>query len=64
MVLNYKVLLRKENEGGYTVTAQPYRLCYIWCNDEESLLMVKAIEGYIESLRHGEDIPSDDGVRI
>ena len=25
MVLNYKVLLRKENEGGYTVTYQPYR---------------------------------------
>ncbi len=65
MVLNYKVLLRKENEGGYTVTVPTLPGCVTYgATIEESLLMVKeAIEGYIESLKeHGEDIPSDDGV--
>jgi predicted RNase H-like HicB family nuclease len=61
-ILNYKVLLRKENEGGYTVTVPSLPGCVTYgATIDESLLMVKeAIEGYIESLKeHGEAIPSD-----
>ena len=60
MVLNYKVLLRKENEGGYTVTVPTLPGCVTYgATIDESLLMVKeAVEGYIESLKeHGEAIP-------
>lgn len=64
-VLNYKVMLHKELEGGYTVTVPSLPGCITYGETiEESLTMVReAIEGYIESLKgHGEDIPSDDGV--
>ena len=64
-VLNYKVMLKKENEGGYTVTVPSLPGCVTYGETvEESMLMAReAIEGYIESLKeHGEHIPSDDGV--
>ncbi len=64
-VLNYKVMLRKESEGGYTVTVPSLPGCVTYGETiEESLTMVKeAIEGFIESLKkHGEEIPSNDGV--
>lgn len=64
-VLNYKVMLIKESEGGYTVTVPSLPGCVTYGETiEESLTMVKeAIEGFIESLKkHGEEIPSDNGV--
>lgn len=64
-VLNYKVMLRKEPEGGYTVTVPSLPGCVTYGETiEESLMMVKeAIEGYIESLKaYKEEIPSDNGV--
>ncbi len=64
-VLNYKEMLKKENEGGYTVTVPSLQGCVTYGDTvEESMLMAReAIEGYIESLKeHGEPIPSDDGV--
>lgn len=57
-------MLKKENEGGYTVTVPSLQGCVTYGETvEESMLMAReAIEGYIESLReHGERIPSDDG---
>jgi len=66
-VMNYRVMLRKENEAGYTVTVPSLPGCVTYGETvEESMLMAReAIEGYIESLKeHGEDIPSDDGVLV
>ncbi len=34
-MLNYRILLRKEPEGGYTVTV-PSRLCYLWGHNRRS----------------------------
>ena len=62
--LSYRVLLRKEPEGGYTVIVPSLPGC-VTCGDtiEEAIEMAKeAIELYIESLRaHGEDIPTEEG---
>ena len=63
-VLSYRVLLRKEPEGGYTVIVPSLPGC-VTCGDtvEEAIEMAKeAIELYIESLRdHGEEIPTEEG---
>ncbi len=62
-VLKYKVLLRKEPEGGYTVTVPSLPGCVTYGeNIEEALKMAReAIELYIESLREsGEEIPSEE----
>jgi predicted RNase H-like HicB family nuclease len=62
--LNYRVLLRREPEGGYTVIVPSLPGC-VTCGDtiEESIEMAReAIELYIESLReHGEEIPTEEG---
>ena len=63
-LLNYRIMLRKEPEGGYTVTTPSLPGCVTYGGTiEEAILMAKeAIELYIESLReHGEDIPTDEG---
>jgi len=62
-VLNYRVLLRKEPEGGYTVTVPSLPGCVTHGTTlEEALAMAKeAVELYLESLRaHGESIPTDE----
>lgn len=63
-VLSYRVLLRKEPEGGYTVIVPSLPGC-VTCGDtvEEAIEMAKeAIESYIESLKdHGEEIPTEEG---
>jgi len=52
-VLNYRVLLRKEPEGGFTVTVPSLVGCVTYGETiEECISMVKeAIDLYIESLR-------------
>jgi len=64
-LLRYKITLRKEREGGYTVTVPSLPGCVTYgATIEEAINMAKeAIELYIESLKaHGEEIPTEDGV--
>lgn len=61
--LSYRILLRKEPEGGYTVIVPSLPGCVTYGNTvEESIEMAKeAIELYLESLKeHGEKIPIGD----
>ncbi len=61
--LNYRVILRREPEGGYTVNVPSLPGC-VTCGDtvDEAIEMAReAISLYIESLKdHGEEIPTDD----
>ena len=62
--LSYKVLLRKEPEGGYTVIVPSLPGCVTYGDTiEEGIEMAKeAIALYIESLKkHGEEIPTEEG---
>jgi predicted RNase H-like HicB family nuclease len=61
--LSYRVLLRKEPEGGYTVIVPSLPGCITYGETiEESVAMAReAIALYIESLRaHGEEIPTEE----
>jgi len=61
--LNYRILLRKEPEGGYTVIVPSLPGCITFGDSiEKAIKMAKeAIELYIESLReHGEAIPTEE----
>ena len=61
--LNYRILLRKEPEGGYTVIVPSLPGCITYGDSiEEAIKMAKeAIELYIESLQeHGEAIPTEE----
>lgn len=65
MSLSYKILLRPEPEGGFTVNVPALPGCITYGTDLEDakLNAREAIELYIESLKaHGEDIPTDDDV--
>ncbi|MDB4922708.1 type II toxin-antitoxin system HicB family antitoxin [Mucilaginibacter sp.] len=65
MSLSYKILLKPEPEGGYTVNVPALPGCITYGVDlEEAKLNAKeAIELYIDSLKeHGEEIPSDEDV--
>lgn len=62
-VLNYRLLLRKEPEGGYTVIVPSLPGCVTYGDTiEKAIEMAKeAIELYLESLReHGEEIPTEE----
>ena len=62
-VLNYRVILIPEPDGGYTVKVPAIRGCITYGDTvEEALEMAKdAIEGCIEVLvEAGERIPQDD----
>ena len=62
---SYKILLKKEPEGGYTVTVPPLPGCVTYGESiEKATEMTKeAIELYLESLKaHHEEIPNDEGV--
>ncbi len=62
-VLNYRILLRKEQGGGYTVIVPSLPGCITYGEDiDEAIKMAKeAIELYIESLKaHGEEIPDEN----
>ena len=63
MKLSYRILLRKEPEGGYTVIVPSLPGCITYGETiEEAIKMAKeAIELYIESLKeHGEEIPREE----
>ena len=62
-VLNYRLLLNPEPEGGYTVTVPSLPGCVTHGSTlDEAIVMAKeAVELYIESLRaHGEDVPTEE----
>jgi len=61
--LSYRILLRKEPEGGYTVIVPSLPGCVTYGDTiEEAIEMAKeAIKLYLESLKeHGEEIPTED----
>jgi len=63
-VLSYRVLLRKEPEGGYTVVVPSLPGCVTYGDTvEQAIEMAKeAIELYLESLKdHGEEMPTEEG---
>jgi predicted RNase H-like HicB family nuclease len=63
-LLSYRILLRKESEGGYTVIVPSLPGCVTYGDTiEEAIEMAKeAIELYIESLKeHDEEIPTEEG---
>jgi antitoxin HicB len=63
MTLAYRILLRNEPEGGYSVVVPSLPGCVTFGDSvEEAITMAKeAIELYIESLRaHKEKIPTDE----
>lgn len=62
-ILNYRILLRKEPEGGNTVIVPSLPGCVTYGeNIEKAIRMAEeAIELYIESLKaHGEEIPTEE----
>ncbi len=62
--LNYRILLRKESEGGYTVTVPSLQGCVTFGDtiDDAITNAKEAIELYLESLReHGDPIPTEEG---
>ena len=63
--LNYRIFLRKEPEGGYTVTVPSLSGCVTYGEtiDEAVKMAKEAIELYIETLMaNGDDIPIDDNI--
>ena len=61
--LNYRILLTKEPEGGFTVAVPALPGCITYGeNIDEAITMAKeAIELYLESLiAHGEAIPTEE----
>ncbi len=64
-VLSYRVFLRKEPEGGFTVNVPSLPGCITFGEtlDEAMSMAREAIELYIESLlAHGEEIPTENEV--
>ncbi len=63
--LSYRVFLRKEPEGGFTVNVPSLPGCITFGEslDEAMSMAREAIELYIESLiAHGEEIPTENDV--
>jgi len=59
----YRILLRREPEGGYTVIVPSLPGCVTYGETvEEAIEMAReAIDGYLESLMaHGEEIPTEE----
>jgi antitoxin HicB len=64
-ILNFKILLKKEPEGGFTVFVPSLPGCITYGDTvDESIINAKeAIELYIESLKaHGEEIPTEENM--
>jgi antitoxin HicB len=60
--ISYRILLRKETEGGYTVLVPSLPGCITYGDSvEDAIIQSKeAIEGYLECLKsNGEDIPTE-----
>ena len=63
--LRYRILLREEPEGGYTVIVPALPGCVTYGDTiEEAIEMAKeAVELYIESLKeHDDEIPTDERI--
>ena len=62
--IQYRILLRREPEGGFTVTVPLLQGCVTWGDTlYEAGNAKEAIELYLESLTaHGEEIPSERNV--
>lgn len=61
--LSYRILLRKEPEGGYTVVVPSLPGCVTYGDTIEKAIEMarEAIELYIQSLKkHGEEIPTEE----
>jgi antitoxin HicB len=61
--LSYRITMRKEPEGGYTVLVPALPGCITYGKTvEEAIVMAKdAIRGYVESLiEDGEEIPLEE----
>ncbi len=61
----YKILLREEPEGGYTVTVPVLPGCVTYGKtlDDAIRMAREAVELYIETLAdEGEEIPTEDGL--
>ncbi|HWQ19472.1 MAG TPA: type II toxin-antitoxin system HicB family antitoxin [Methanotrichaceae archaeon] len=61
--LSYRILLRKEPEGGYTVLVPSLPGCITYGKTvEDAIEMAKdAIKGYVESLvEEGEEVPVEE----
>ena len=64
-ILNYKILLKKEPEGGFTVFVPSLPGCITYGDtlDEAIEKAKEAIKLYIESLKaHGEEIPTEENM--
>ena len=64
-ILNFRVLLKKEPEGGFTVLVPSLPGCITYGDtvDESMANAKEAIELYIESLKaHGEEIPTEENM--
>ena len=64
-LLAYRILLRPEPEGGFTVVVPALSGCISYGRTlaEAKAMASDAINAYLESLRkHGEPIPDDTGV--
>jgi predicted RNase H-like HicB family nuclease len=62
-VRSYRILLREEPEGGYTVTVPALGGCITYGEDVPRAIAMarEAIDLYIESLvAHGEEIPTEE----
>lgn len=62
--LQYRILLRAEPEGGYTVTVPALPGCVTFGEtvDEAIAMAREVVEVYIESLRErGEEVPTEEG---
>jgi len=62
---NYRIFLRREPEGGYTVTVPALEGCITYGDDIDSAIKnaKEAIELFIETLIElKEPVPSEDGV--
>jgi antitoxin HicB len=63
--IHYRILLRKEPEGGFTVTVPSLPGCITWGEDLDDAIgnAQEAVELYIESLiAHGDEVPNDEHV--
>ncbi|MEM2135734.1 MAG: type II toxin-antitoxin system HicB family antitoxin [Candidatus Jordarchaeaceae archaeon] len=61
--MSYRIMLRREPEGGYTVLVPSLPGCVTYGDTiEEAISAAKeAIELYLESLKeHGEEIPTEE----
>lgn len=63
--LSYRVILRKEPEGGYTVIVPSLPGCVTYGSTKKEAIKMaeEAIELYLESLQeHGEEIPTEERI--